>query len=182
MPPLRYEVVYTMARALAPDEWRDALALVQTWLDQRRAFAPARFEGATCKLDAEALLIQFADSEDLRVERAGTISIWSARSRSMASHRLLAGVLLCLQRATSAAVFQLSGDREGWAPAAEALATAWGDSYRVVEVRPSRVKADPLLCVDAGGNRALLRSYFRAALDLDATALPDSAFSETLLA
>lgn len=178
---MRYEVVYTMSRALSAAEWGEVSALVQTWLDQRRAFAPARFEGARCQLGPDELVVQFADSEDLRVERAGGIAIWSARSRSMASHRLLAGVLLCLQRATSAAVFQLSGDREGWAPAAEALTTAWGGPYRVVEVRPSRIKADPLLCVDVDANRALLRAFFRDALAMDDATLPDTAFSETVL-
>lgn len=172
--PMRHEVVYTMARAVTDAEWAAATERVRRWW--------TRADGGALHLDAGELVVQCADSEDLRVECSGAITIWSARARSMASAQRLAGVLLCLQSVWSAEVIQLSGNvPTAFARAATALTPVWGGTYAVVELRPITVKADPLLFVDMGRHRRQLQAYYRTALELDETALPTTAFAETVL-
>ena len=179
---MRYEVVYTMSRAATAAEWADGTQLAAAWLAQERAAVPRRFDGATVSITDDALLVQFADSEDLRVERDGTLSIWSAEAKTVASSRLLAGVLLCLQYTWSTSVFQLSSEkRGGWRAAATALAPLWGAPHTLRTMAPTHLKADTLIYVHAGTNAAQLRDYFRDALEQTLSTLPDSAFTDTLL-
>ncbi|MBY0491181.1 MAG: hypothetical protein K2R93_15170 [Gemmatimonadaceae bacterium] len=172
---MRHEVVYTLSRALTDAEWQAATALVERWWG-----TPA--DGDTVQITSNELVVQCADSEDLRVERGGAIAIWSARARSVRSAQRLAGVVLCLQFAWGAEVLQMSGNNlSAFSRAAAALTPVWGGAYDVVEIRPAAIKADPLLFVDAGAHRAQMHAFYRAALELDAAALPDSAFAEQRL-
>ena len=176
---MRYEVVYTMSGPVTLEEWTRATQRVAAWLAQEQAAVARRFDGATIEITDEVLVVQLADSEDLRVERGGTLPIWSARAKTVASSRLLAGVLLLLQHTGSAERLQLSSDKPGgWSAAAHALAPIWGAPLTVRAMTPASVKADTLLYVDDGRNAALLRAFFRAALELDDAALPDHAFRD----
>jgi hypothetical protein len=169
---MRHEVVYTLSRALTDAEWAAATALVRAWWG-----APA--SGEIAQFGNDELVLQCADSEDLRVEKAGAIAIWSARARSVRSAQRLAGVLLCLQVAWGAEVIQVSGNNAAaFSRAAAALTPVWGGTYAVIEMQPATVKADPLLFVDIGAHRAQMHAFYRAALERDADALPESAFTE----
>jgi hypothetical protein len=156
--------------------------LAAAWIAQEQAAVPRRFEGATVQITPDALVVQLADSEDLRVEREGTVPIWSAEAKTVASSRVLVGVLLCLQHACTAETLQLSSEkRGGWTGAAEALTTVWGAPRALHTLTPTHVKADTLIYVPSGSNARLLREYFRAALEMDEAALPDDAFTDALL-
>lgn len=179
---MRYEVVYTMSRSVTTEEWSRGTQLVSAWLDQERARVPRRFDGAQVQCTDTELMVQLADSEDLRVDIACGTPIWSARAKTLASSRLLAGVLLCLQHAWGADVIQLSSERPGgWQEAALALSRVWGGDYALHSLVPTHVKADRLLYVASGRNAELSRDFFRAALELTADALPDSAFTDVVL-
>jgi hypothetical protein len=172
---MRHEVVYTLSRALTDAEWQAGTALVRTWWG-----APA--DGDVAQIRDDELVLQCADSEDLRVEKGGAIAIWSARARSVRSAQRLAGVLLALQFAWGAEVLQVSGNNaSAFARAAAALTPVWGGEHVVIEIRPTTVKADPLLFVDTRGHREQMQAFYRAALERDAAALPASDFSETVL-
>lgn len=178
---MSYEVVYTMSRPVSADEWSAATRLVSAWLEQERARVPRRFEGAQVVCTDTELVVQFGDSEDLRVDIACSTPIWSARAKTVASSRLLAGVLLCLQHVWSAEVMQLSSDKPGgWQAAALALTPLWGGDHAVRSLVPTHIKADRLLYVASGRNAALSRDFFRAALEMNADALPDSAFTDVM--
>jgi hypothetical protein len=179
---MRYEVVYTMSRPATDAEWAAATRLASAWLAQERALVPRRFDEARIEISESELVVQFADSEDLRVERAGTTPIWSARAKTVASSRLLAGVLLCLQYACSAEVLQLSSEKPGgWQAAARALTPVWEGDYEVRALVPMHIKADRLLYVASGSNASQLRDFFRAALEMEPHALPDEAFTDVPL-
>jgi hypothetical protein len=179
---MRYEVVFTMSRLATETEWTESIRLVTAWLAQEQANVPRRFEGAHIQVDENEIVAKFADSEDLRIERAGTTPIWSARAGSAASARLLAGVLLCVHYACGAECLQVSGDASaGWQSAARALSAVWGREQVVRVLVPATMKADRLFYLDRGDNARLLRDFFRAALEVDAVALPDDGFSDTLL-
>ncbi len=172
---MRHEVVYTLSRAITDSEWAVATHAVRLWW--------ARADSGSLQVDGNEIVVQCADSEDLRVERTGGIAIWSARARTMGSAQRLAGVVLCLQYAWGAEVIQLSGNApSAFARAASALAPIWGADHKVIQIRPATMKADPLFFVDAGGHRAQMHAFYRAALEVDVTALPDEGFTETVLA
>ncbi len=180
---MRYEVVYSMGRPATSREWAYGSHLVRTWLDQERALVPRRFENASIHLDDNEIVVQMPDSEDLIVERAGTTPIWSAEANTVASSRILAGVMLCMQYACSADAIQLSSEKPaGWQGAARALTPVWGGTHLVREIAPATVKTDRLLYVDREQHAQQLREYFRSALELDSSALPDDAFRDALLA
>lgn len=173
---MRHEVVYTLSRALTDAEWQAGTDLVRAWWG-----TPT--DGGLAHFGTDELVVQCADSEDLRVEKGGAIAIWSARARTVSAAQRLAGVLLCLQVAWGADVLQVSGNNaSAFGRAATALTPIWGGNFAVVEIRPTAMKADPLLFVDTNGHREQMHTFYRAALECDATALPDSAFTETRLA
>lgn len=179
---MRYEVVYTMGRPATPREWAIGSHLVKNWLDQERAAVPRRFENASIRLSDDDIVVQMPDSEDLIVERAGTTPIWSAEANTVASSRILAGVMLCMQYACSADAIQLSSEKPaGWQGAARALTPVWGGTHLVRTIAPASVKADRLFYVDHDSHAQQLRDFFRSALEMDSSVLPDDAFSDTLL-
>jgi len=71
--------------------------------------------------------------------------------------------------------------RGGWAAAARALTPVWGAVHELRTLTPTHITADTLIYVNAGQNAQHVRAYFRAALELDALALPDDAFTEDVL-
>jgi len=179
---MRYEVVYTMGRPATPHEWAYGSHLVRRWLDQEHARVPHRFEKARMYRDDYEIVVQMADSEDLIVERAGTTPIWSAEAATVASSRILAGVMLCMQYACSADAIQLSSEQPaGWQGAAHALTPVWGGTHVVRTIAPVTVQTDRLLYVDRATHAQQLREFFRSALELDRQALPDHAFRDALL-
>jgi hypothetical protein len=141
------------------------------------------FEGATVQIDDAALHVELVGSEDLIVERAGTVHIWSARTPAPDAARVLSGVLLCLQYALTAEAIQLSGSKIGtWQSAAAALTPVWNGEHQARSILPRRHKADALVYVHVGSNAQILRDYFRTHLELSATELPDGDFKDTVIA
>lgn len=169
-----------MSRAASEDEWTAASRLVGTWLSQCGAQYPALFAGAAIQVDDAVIHVELAGSEDLIIERAGTVHIWSARTPSVDAVRVLAGVLLCVQHALSADAIQLSGSKaNAWQSAASALTPVWGGEHQAWVIFPRRHKADALVYVDAGHNGQIMREYFRTHLELTEELLPDCDFKDT---
>jgi hypothetical protein len=169
-----------MSRAATEDEWGTASLLVGRWLAACDAANRALFADAIIRLDDAALHVELAGSEDLIIERAGTVHIWSARASSLDAARVLAGVLLCVQYALTADVIQLSGSKDGaWQSAASGLTPVWGGEHLARTMLPRRHKADALVYVDAGRNGQILRDYFRTHLELSEELLPDRDFKDT---
>jgi hypothetical protein len=175
-----YEVIYTMSRAATDDEWQKASLLANTWLSRCAKEHRDLFADAIIRVDENALHVELAGSEDLIIERAGTVDIWSARTASLEATRVLAGVLLCVQYALTADAIQLSGSKAGaWQSAAGALTSVWGGDHVARVIFPRRHKADALVYVDAGSNAQIMRDYFRTHLELSADVLPDHDFKDT---
>ncbi len=175
-----YEVVYTMSRAATDDEWRKASLLAGTWLSRCAKEHGDLFADAIIRVNDDTLHVELAGSEDLVIERAGTVRIWSARTPSLHAAQVLAGVLLCVQYALTADAIQLSGSKAGaWQSAAGALTPVWGGEHVARVILPRRHKADALVYVDAGSNAQIMRDYFRTHLELSADALPDQDFKDT---
>jgi hypothetical protein len=172
-----------MSRAATEEEWGLASLLVGKWLSACDQQNRALFEGAIVRIDDAALHIELAGAEDLIIERAGTVHIWSAQTSSLEAVRVLAGVLLCVQYALTADVIQLSGSKAGaWQAAATGLTPIWGAEHLARIILPRRHKADALVYVDAGRNGHILREYFRTHLELGEDALPDRDFKDTPIA
>jgi len=174
-----YEVVYTMSRAASEEEWTEASRLVGAWLSQCDAQHPGLFEGAVIQVDGAAMHVELVGSEDLIIERAGTVHIWSARTPSVEAARVLAGVLLCVQYALTADAVQLSGSKaNAWQAAASALTPVWEGEHQAWVIFPRRHKADALVYVDVGRNGQIMREYFRTHLELTEELLPDRDFKD----
>lgn len=169
-----------MSRAATDDEWRNASRLVSAWLSLSGKEHRDLFAGAIIRIDDNALHVELAGSEDLVMEREGTVRIWSARTASPDATRVLAGVLLCVQYALTADAIQLSGSKVGsWQAAAGALTSVWGGQHVARVIFPRRHKADALVYIDAGSNAQIMRDYFRTHLELSEDMLPDHDFKDT---
>lgn len=169
-----------MSRAASEAEWTEASRLVGAWVSLGNAQQPELFDGAIIQIDDAALHIELAGSEDLIIERAGTVHIWSARTPSLDAVRVLAGVLLCVQYALTADAIQLSGSKAGaWQAAASGLTPIWGGEHVARIMFPRRHKADALVYIDAGQNGQIMRDYFRTNLELSEELLPDRDFKDT---
>lgn len=168
-----------MSRAATADEWSTACVLVGKWLALCGEAMPALFDGAIIQVNDTAIHVELAGSEDVVIECAGTVDIWSARTSSLDAARVLAGVLLAVQYALSANAIQLSGSKaNAWQAAATALTAVWGEPHVARIIAPRRYKADSLVYLEHGDNARIVRDYFRTQLELSEELLPDRDFKD----